>query len=352
MEYLFRKYAYETKDGIVRFWIGPVPIIFLCRPRSVKVVLESHTLLWKPPEYTLLEPIWGSGLITSSGPKWHQRRRMLTPAFHFTILQSYLDVFNSQAKTMVNILDEFADGNETIDLLPYLRRFSMDTISETAMGVSVNAQKGENHDFYMAITRIFELLFKNLRYPWLWAKPIWYMLGYGFEFDRHVNVVRKLVTKVIAKRTMEFESLERKPTFEELSIGGKKKLAFLDLLLSMQKEHKLTDADIAEEVGTFLVAGYDTVSSSIGFVLFLLGHKQHIQDKVYEELYEIFGESDRAITVDDLRQMKYLNQCMKESIRMYPTVVMIGRRITEDTIIGKIVLCFFLLNKELKFFQS
>lgn len=68
--------------------------------------------------------------------------------------------------------------------------------SETAMGVSVNAQKGENHDFYMAITRIFELLFKNLRYPWLWAKPIWYMLGYGFEFDRHVNVVRKLVTKV------------------------------------------------------------------------------------------------------------------------------------------------------------
>ncbi|VDM44920.1 unnamed protein product [Toxocara canis] len=333
MEYLFRKYAYKT-GGVIRFWVGPVPVVFLCRPKTVKVVLESHTLLWKPPEYTLLEPIWGSGLITSSGPKWHERRRMLTPAFHFTILQSYLNVFNSQAETMLHILEKFADRNETVDLLPYLRRFSMDTISETAMGVSVNAQKGENQDFYVSITKIFELLFKNLRYPWLWFKPIWYALGYGFEFDRHVSIVKKLVTKVIAERTREFESLERKPTFEELSAGGKKKLAFLDLLLSMRKDHKLTDMDIAEEVGTFLVAGYDTVSSSIGFVLFLLGQRQHLQDKVYEELNEIFGDSDRAITVDDLKRMKYLEQCMKESIRMYPTVVMIGRRITEDTVVG------------------
>ncbi|KHN82878.1 Cytochrome P450 4C1 [Toxocara canis] len=271
MEYLFRKYAYKT-DGVIRFWVGPVPVVFLCRPKTVK--------------------------------------------------------------TMLHILEKFADRNETVDLLPYLRRFSMDTISETAMGVSVNAQKGENQDFYVSITKIFELLFKNLRYPWLWFKPIWYALGYGFEFDRHVSIVKKLVTKVIAERTREFESLERKPTFEELSAGGKKKLAFLDLLLSMRKEHKLTDMDIAEEVGTFLVAGYDTVSSSIGFVLFLLGQRQHLQDKVYEELNEIFGDSDRAITVDDLKRMKYLEQCMKESIRMYPTVVMIGRRITEDTVVG------------------
>ena len=64
------------------------------------------------------------------------------------------------------------------------------------MGVLINAQKGENEDFYIAITRIFELLFKNLRYPWLWVKPVWYALGYGNEYDKHVTTVRNLVQKV------------------------------------------------------------------------------------------------------------------------------------------------------------
>ncbi|VDK28470.1 unnamed protein product [Gongylonema pulchrum] len=151
------------------------------------------------------------------------------------------------------------------------------------MGVSINAQMGENQDFYIAITRIFELLFKNLRYPWLWVKPIWYALGYGAEYDKHVDIVRSLVVKVsafqwpdecrhslpslmvgpqscdvmkvIEERKREFENMENEPTFEELSTSARK-LAFLDLLLSMRKEHKLTDDDIMEEVGTFMVAGF------------------------------------------------------------------------------------------------
>ncbi|VDN54401.1 unnamed protein product [Dracunculus medinensis] len=343
MEYYFRKYAY-VNDGILRFWIGPVPIIFLSRPKTVKVcissmckihrtiarymviILENSKLLWKPPEYSLLEPIWGTGLITSSGEKWHQRRRMLTPAFHFKMLHNYL-------KILIEALASPCDEKITFDLLPYLRRFSLDTISETAMGMSINAQKGENENFYLAVTRIFDLLFKNLRYPWLWIKPVWYAMGYGYEFDKHTKVVVNLVSKVVAERTKNFNSLEI-PDFEQIAESGKKNLAFLDLLLSLKQDHKLTEHDILEEVGTFLIAGYDTVSSSIGFVLFLLGHRPSIQEKVYRELRDIFGETDREITRDDLKKMKYLEQCMKESIRLYPTVVLIGRRITQDIEIG------------------
>lgn len=63
--------------------------------------------------------------------------------------------------------------------------------------MSINAQKGENENFYLAVTRIFDLLFKNLRYPWLWIKPVWYAMGYGYEFDKHTKVVVNLVSKVL-----------------------------------------------------------------------------------------------------------------------------------------------------------
>uniref|UniRef100_A0A914R5N0 Cytochrome P450 n=1 Tax=Parascaris equorum TaxID=6256 RepID=A0A914R5N0_PAREQ len=122
---------------------------------------------------------------------------------------------------------------------------------------------------------------------------------------------------------------------EELSASGKRKLAFLDLLMSVRDENKLTDEDIRSQVDMFMAAGSDAVTAQIGFNLFALGHRPEIQDKVYNELKEMFGEVDRDITVEDMANMKYLYQCICETGRITPNVVFLGRKITEDTEVCK-----------------
>lgn len=52
----------------------------------------------KSIDYELLHPWLGKGLLTSTADKWFSHRRMLTPAFHFGILEQYLDVFTKNAK--------------------------------------------------------------------------------------------------------------------------------------------------------------------------------------------------------------------------------------------------------------
>ncbi|KIH45330.1 hypothetical protein ANCDUO_24630 [Ancylostoma duodenale] len=90
----------------------------------------------------------------------------------------------------------------------------------------------------------------SIGFPWLWFKPIWYLSGIGFEFDRLVKLTNDFIRSVIAerKRTMEEEGL----IDGDGSDLRKEKLAFLDLLLRMQRENQLTDEDIREEVDTFM----------------------------------------------------------------------------------------------------
>jgi len=43
----------------------------------------------------------GDGLIVSSGDKWRRNRKLLTPAFHFDVLKSYVQVYNETVDIML-----------------------------------------------------------------------------------------------------------------------------------------------------------------------------------------------------------------------------------------------------------
>lgn len=66
---------------------------------------------------------------------------------------------------------------------------------------------------------------------------------------------------------------------------------------------------------------------------FLKVYWWHWQDRVNEEIDRVFGDSDRPVTMPDLSELKYLECCLKEALRLYPSVPIIGRELTEDTVI-------------------
>jgi cytochrome P450 family 4 len=62
----------------------------------------------------------------------------------------------------------------------------------------------------------------------------------------------------------------------------------------------------------------------------------YVQKKVTEEIDEILGtDAQRRFTMKDLNSMKYLECCIKEALRLYPSVPVIARQINEDLNIGK-----------------
>ena len=80
--------------------------------------------------YKFLHPWFGTGLLTSHGEKWLKRRRLITPTFHFEILNDFLQVMNEQADIMVKQLEsEVLNNNETeIDMFKKMCFCTLDII--------------------------------------------------------------------------------------------------------------------------------------------------------------------------------------------------------------------------------
>jgi len=77
-----------------------------------------------------------------------------------------------------------------------------------------------------------------------------------------------------------------------------------------------------------------------------MGTHPEIQKKVVEELHQVFGDSGRAPTMNDLGELKYLDCCLKETLRLYPSVPFFERYLRKDVVLEGTTnkTDFFILN--------
>ncbi|KAL0132782.1 hypothetical protein PUN28_000481 [Cardiocondyla obscurior] len=84
-----------------------------------------------------------------------------------------------------------------------------------------------------------------------------------------------------------------------------------------------------------MFAGHDTTSIGITWTLFLLGNNPEYQEKVHEELKEVFGDSESPASIKEISELKYLERVFKETLRMFPSVPIVSRKLSEDVKLGK-----------------
>lgn len=163
------------------------------------------------------------------------------------------------------------------------------------------------------------------------------------EMARRQKIVLKILhdftDKVIVERRQELENnaKEGKNTEEEDDSGVKRKLALLDVLLQSTIDGKpLSNMDIREEVDTFMFEGHDTTTSGIAFCMYNLAKHHEVQQKAFEEIRDVIGDDvNKKVTQKDLNDLHYLELVIKETLRLYPSVPVYGRKISENVEISK-----------------
>lgn len=160
------------------------------------------------------------------------------------------------------------------------------------------------------------------------------MSAKGRQFQKDVQILHDFTVKVIRQKQAAFRQRSQEEEVNDISHpeGRRKKRALMELLIEHQmKHHDLTEEDIREEVDTFVFEGHDTTSMGISWALYLIGLHPDVQAKLHDEMDSIFGDdTERHVTEDDIRDLRYLDCVLKESQRLYPSVPIFGREIRED----------------------
>lgn len=145
-----RKQVLKT-GPLQRVWVFDRLLILSSDLEFNEQVLSSQEHLVKHQVYKILGQWLGNGLLLSDGKVWHQRRKIITPTFHFSILEQFVEVFDQQSNICVQCLEQKADGVGTFDVYPFICLAALDIIAETAMGTKVDAQLADSTPYAEAV---------------------------------------------------------------------------------------------------------------------------------------------------------------------------------------------------------
>lgn len=56
---------------------------------------------------------------------------------------------------------------------------------------------------------------------------------------------------------------------------------------------------------------------------------------MYDEIYDVLGDGDQTVTIEDITKLVYLEQCLRETLRLYPIGPLLLRQLQDDVKICK-----------------
>ncbi|KAM8920827.1 cholesterol 24-hydroxylase-like [Pelodytes ibericus] len=298
-------------------------VVLAVSPEAVKEFLMSHKyqkdIFYKHLASLFGVRFMGKGLVTDRDyDHWHKQRRMMDPAFSRSYLIEMMGPFNEKAEDLMTVLSQKADGKQEFKMHDMLSRVTLDVIAKVAFGMELNSLEDEKTPFPQAISFVMRGMVE-MRNPLVKFLPG--KRGLIQEIRKSVLLLRETGKKCIEKRRLEMEEGVEVP---------------VDILTQILKgaalEENCDDESLIDNFVTFFIAGQETTANQLSFAVMELARHPEILEKVQAELDEVIG-SKRDIEYEDLGKLQYLNQVLKETLRLYPTAPGTSRWLEEETMI-------------------
>ncbi len=268
--------------------------------------------------------VGGDGLFTAHNhePNWQKAHNILMPGFGLNAMKGYFPMMLDIANQLIKKWDKAVSTQEQLNVSDDMTRLTLDTIGLCGFDYRLDSFASDKlHPFlYHLHTVLVETLDS------LYRLPITNAINFPskIKIKKSVKAINAIVDNLIAERKAN-PSTEKKNDFLNLMLEG----------VDKETGEKLSDENMRYQINTFLVAGHETTSALLTFSLYYIIKNPEVLRKAYAEVDRVLG-GDLKVKPEykNCIELKYLNQILKEALRLWPPVPAFRVAPKEDIILG------------------
>src|SRR5271165_2850457 len=303
------------------FWIrlgGLKEAIVTIDPAVIQHVLKTNAENYQKSEIQVkrMGHFLGKGLLTTHGEAWRTQRRLIQTGFDRKQLNVLTSIMQDSLAESLRDFDRQIHGGP-VDIYPHLMKITFAMVARSLFGARL---KDEDIDLVShTICTVQEFIVRQTLQPYL--NPWFAVSG---ELRRHEDMRTRadaILLEYIRKR------LNEPPGHDLLQ-------TLMDARYS--DGEGMSDELILSESMQLLVAGHETSSNALSWLLYLLSSRPDCLERVRREFYFVLGEAPLSHSV--VPRLEFAAQVMQEALRLYPPFWMVDRMALSDDRAGDLVI--------------
>ena len=261
-----------------------------------------------------------NGLFTAEGEDWRQQRRTVVAALSRTRLAGFFPKLIATTARLQKRWEVAAAGNQPVDICHDLTRFTVDVTMQLAFGVDPNTLETPGP----VVQQHLEKIGPGLQRRFFTLFPYWRLvrLPQDRALDRAVKVLEREVGAIVrATREHMAAHPDREPT------------NFLEALLAIAEREgsTLTSADLLAHTSQLLLAGEDTTSYTVSWIIHYFTRFPEAFDRIRREVDDLIAPSAALDTLEQANQLPLLDAFCNEVMRLKPVAPNMALETLEDT---------------------
>ncbi|XP_059621809.1 uncharacterized protein LOC132265248 [Phlebotomus argentipes] len=318
---MLNKLVKDYPAPLMRYWMGTKMYVFIKKPEDLQVILTTPECLNRDDLYEYTKTLAGNGLLVLPVDAWKDHRKYLNPTFSLKILQSYIPIFNKETQTLVNRLRKF-DGKPEFDIYQFMDACTLDIVCQTTMGSQMHIQKDQNIDYLEAANNLLSIITTRIFNPLLHVNSLFRLTKWYKIEQKSEKIVFGFVDKILQNKKRDYHVT---PKEDDEQISFKSPQLYIDQLLKLSVEGGIfTDDDVKSESNTIISTGFESTALITSYCVLMLAMHPEIQEKVHKEVSEVVADPAN-VQYEELGDLKFTERVIKETMRLFPTVPVIGR---------------------------